>query len=142
MRGLQMKKEMSMRVDRLVDTNFLISRWRGGKKSSASAWLVANGGLVIGIPWMVKAEFLRGAEVAGHDRTVARDFLNRYPTIWPDDEMLEKYATIFAFLRKRNEMIGPHDLWIAVAALQCGVPLVSQNKAELERVPGLQVELY
>ena len=91
---------------------------------------------------MVKAEFLRGAEVAGHDRTVARDFLNRYPTIWPDDEMLEKYATIFAFLRKRNEMIVPHDLWIAVAALQCGVPLVSQNKAELERVPGLQVELY
>ncbi len=47
-----------------------------------------------------------------------------------------------AFLRKRNEMIGSHDLWIAVAALQCGVPLVSQNKAELERVPGLQVELY
>lgn len=131
-----------MHVDRLVDTNFLISRWREGEKSPASTWLVANGDLVIGIPWIVKAEFLRGAKVAGHDLAQVRNFLNRYPTIWPNDQALELYASLFPTLRRNNAFIGPHDLWIAVAALQCRVPLVTRNKAEFEQVPELLVETY
>ncbi|MFM8984342.1 MAG: type II toxin-antitoxin system VapC family toxin, partial [Spartobacteria bacterium] len=64
-----------MRVDRLLDANFLISRWRQGERSAAASWLNANGDLVLGISWIVKAEFLRGAEVAGHDREAIKDFL-------------------------------------------------------------------
>jgi predicted nucleic acid-binding protein len=125
-----------------VDTNFLIARWRGGVKSPASEWLLANEGLILGIPWIVKGEFLRGTEIAGHDSASARAFLKRYPTIWPNEESLEMYASLFAYLRKRNQLIGPHDLWISVAALQCRVPLVTRNQAEFGRVPGLQIEAY
>jgi predicted nucleic acid-binding protein len=129
-------------VDRVIDTNFLISRWREGKKSPASAWLLAHPDLSLGIPWIVKAEFLRGAAVAGHDRQEVRAFLTRYPTVWPNEESLEIYADLFAAMRKSNSLIGPHDLWIAVAALQCGVALVSRNSAEFGKVPELQVERY
>jgi tRNA(fMet)-specific endonuclease VapC len=131
-----------MRVDRLLDANFLILRWRQGERSAAANWLNANGDLVLGISWVVKAEFLRGAEVAGHDREAIKDFLKRFPTVWPVDETLEIYASLNAALKKRNELIGPHDLWIAACALQKSVPLVSNNKIEFERVPGLALEYY
>ena len=131
-----------MRVDRLLDTNFLISRWRQGPRSAAANWLTTNGDLVLGISWIVKAEFLRGAEIAGHDREAIKDFLMRFPTVWPVDETLEIYASLYAVLQKRNELIGPHDLWIAASALQKSVPLVSRNKMEFERVPGLVLESY
>jgi predicted nucleic acid-binding protein len=131
-----------MRVDRLIDTNFLISRWRDGEGGAAAAWLKTNGDLVLGIPWIVKAEFLRGAEIAGHDRQSIRDFLKRFPTVWPDEETLEIYASLYSALKKRNELIGPNDLWIGASALQKSVPLVSKNKAEFQRVPGLSLEGY
>ncbi len=131
-----------MNVDRVIDTNFLISRWRKGKKSPAAAWLLAHPELSLGIPWIVKAEFLRGAAVAGHDLHEVRVFLTRYPTIWPNEESLEIYANLFAVLRQRNALIGPHDLWIAVAALQCRVALVTRNIDEFGKVPELQVERY
>jgi tRNA(fMet)-specific endonuclease VapC len=131
-----------MRVDRLLDANFLISRWRQGERSAAATWLNTNGDLVLGISWIVKAEFLRGAEIAGHDREGIKDFLTRFPTVWPVDETLEIYASLYTALKKRNELIGPHDLWIAACALQKAVPLVSRNKTEFERVPGLALESY
>jgi tRNA(fMet)-specific endonuclease VapC len=131
-----------MRVDRLLDANFLILRRRQGERSAAANWLNANGDLVLGISWVVKAEFLRGSEVAGHDREAIKDFLKRFPTVWPFDETLEIYASLYAALKKRNELIGSHDLWIAACALQKSVPLVSNNKIEFEHVPGLALEYY
>jgi hypothetical protein len=50
-----------MRVDRVLDTNFLIARWREGEGGPASVWLKANANLILGIPWIVKAEFLRAS---------------------------------------------------------------------------------
>ena len=50
-------------VDRLLDTNFLISRWREGRNSPAAKWLRDNADLAVGLPWIVKGEFLRGAAV-------------------------------------------------------------------------------
>jgi len=131
-----------MRVDRVLDTNFLIARWREGEGGPASVWLTANANLILGIPWIVKAEFLRGAEIAGHDRQAIRDFLKRFPTVWPDENTLEIYASLYSSLKKRNELIGPNDLWIAASALQKLVPLVSKNKIEFQRVPGLLIEGY
>ena len=131
-----------MRVDRVLDTNFLIARWREGEGGPASLWLKANASLILGIPWIVKAEFLRGAEIAGHDRQGIRDFLKRFPTLWPDEDTLEIYASLYSTLKKRNELIGPNDLWIAASALQNSVPLVSKNKIEFQRVPGLPLESY
>ena len=40
-------------VDRLLDTNFLISRWREGRNSPAAQWLRDNADLAVGLPWIV-----------------------------------------------------------------------------------------
>jgi predicted nucleic acid-binding protein len=129
-------------VDRLLDANFLISRWRDGEKSPAAKWLRANADLVVGLPWIVKAKFLRGAAVAGHQRCEVREFLDRFPVAWPDDGTLDLYAAQFAKLRAVNALPGPHDLWIAVSALQVGIPLVTRNTVQFGKIDGLQLESY
>lgn len=129
-------------VDRLLDANFLISRWRDGEKSAAARWLKANPDIVVGLPWIVKAEFLRGAAVAGHDPHQVHAFLDRFPVTWPDDQTLDLYAVQFAKLRAINALPGPHDLWIAASALQHQVPLVTRNTAQFEKIEGLRLESY
>jgi hypothetical protein len=68
-------------VDRLLDTNFLSSSWRGGRNSPAAKWLRGNAYLAVRLPWIVKGEFLRGAAVAGHQLREVRAFLDRFPAI-------------------------------------------------------------
>lgn len=129
-------------VERLLDTNFLISRWRDGGKSAAARWLDANPDLVVGLPWIVKAEFLRGAAVAGHNPGEIREFLDHFPVAWPDDQTLEIYAVQFAKLRAVNALPGPNDLWIAASALQHRVPLVTRNTAHFGKIERLRLEAY
>ena len=45
-------------------------------------------------------------------------------------------------LRQQNLLIGANDLWIAAAALAEGIPLVTNNAAPFNRVPGLRVVGY
>ena len=129
-------------VDRLLDASFLISRWRDGQKSSAAKWLRANSDLVVGLPWIVKAEFLRGVAVAGHQRREVRELLDRFPVAWPDDGTLDLYAGQFAKLRAVNALPGSHDLWIAVSTLQVEIPLVTHKTVQFAEIDGLQLESY
>jgi len=50
------------------------------------------------------------------------------------------YGAVRAALQKAGKLIGNNDLWIAAHALALGVPLVSNNLHEFERVPGLKLE--
>jgi len=50
------------------------------------------------------------------------------------------YGDVRAALQKAGKPIGNNDLWIAAHALTLGVPLVSNNLREFERVPGLKLE--
>lgn len=131
-----------MKVDRLVDTNFLVDHWRRGKTSAAAAYARIHSEDSLAISWIVKAEFLRGAEIARHALPEVQSFLGRYPTHWPDEELLTIYAQLFADLRRKNRLLGGHDLWIAASALRLGVPLVTRNTREFGQVPGIQLDPY
>lgn len=131
-----------MIVDRLLDTNFLVQRWRSGENSPASRWLNAHPQARLGISWIVKAEFLRGAHIARHAVLEVYAFLERYPTHWPDEDLLAVYARLFADLRRKNQLLGTHDLWIAASALRLNVPLVTRNTREFGKVDGLALDPY
>ena len=80
--------------------------------------------------------------MAKHDEGRVHSFLDRHKTVWPDDGMLDLYARTYATLVRSNQLIGPHDLWIAAAALQHDLPLLTRNTSEFRRVPGVQVVEY
>ena len=56
------------------------------------------------------------------------------------DDAAMHYAEIRADLKKRGEMIGANDLFIAAHARAMGLTLVTNNVAEFERVRGLSLE--
>jgi len=51
-----------------------------------------------------------------------------------------RYARIRDHLERAGQVIGGNDLMIAAIALTHGLTLVTNNGAEFQRVPGLQVE--
>jgi predicted nucleic acid-binding protein len=131
-----------MRVDRLVGTDFLIDRWRHGEASDASAYARAHQEDSLAISWIVKGEFLRAAAIAGHDSPALLEFLSRYPTHWPDEEVVVGYARLGVMLRGRNLILGAADLWLAASTLRLGVPLVTRDTTSLGKVPGLKLDPY
>lgn len=126
----------------LADTNFLIRCWRDASQPERLRHLSKYLDSEIRLVWIVRAEFLRGAVVAGHDFVRVNEFLSRHITLWPDEDTLTLYAQTYATLSRINQMIGPHDLWIAAAALQYQLPLLTQNVNEFRRVANLRVVDY
>jgi tRNA(fMet)-specific endonuclease VapC len=129
-------------MEYLVDTTFLIRRWREGATSCEQRFIDSHGDAVVGMPWVVKAEFLRGAMLADHPAAEVAAFTGRFRVVWPDEDTVTLYASTYASLVRQNQMIGPYNLWIAVSALQTGLPLLTRNVAEFQRVAGLIVEDY
>jgi tRNA(fMet)-specific endonuclease VapC len=60
---------------------------------------------------------------------------------WPTAAVI-RYAAVRAYLELRGSRIGELDLLIAVHALHEDLPLVTNNRAEFRRVPGLKVETW
>ena len=56
-----------------------------------------------------------------------------------DEEDADHAADIRAFLKRRARPIGPYDILIAAQARRHGAALVTLNRREFERVPGLIV---
>jgi tRNA(fMet)-specific endonuclease VapC len=54
-----------------------------------------------------------------------------------DHETSVAYARLKSRLRKQGQALADNDLWIAALAVRHSVPLVSNNRAHFERVPGL-----
>lgn len=54
-----------------------------------------------------------------------------------DHETSVTYAALKTRLRRQGQILADNDLWIAALAVRHSVPLVSNNRAHFERVPGL-----
>ena len=56
-----------------------------------------------------------------------------------DDDAAAEYGTIRSGLERAGTPIGAMDLMIASHAVSQGLPLVTNNRREFERVPGLRL---
>lgn len=72
-------------------------------------------------------------------RELLRELCDWVPALAVDDAVAERYGALRATLEQRGRPIGNNDLWIAAHALALGIPLVSNNEREFDRVPGLKV---
>ena len=73
-------------------------------------------------------------------RTAFVEFvLNHFPALSFTDVTARVHAQLFADLQRKGKMIGAHDLIIASTALLHDFPVLTHNRNEFERVPGLTV---
>ena len=91
---------------------------------------------------ITKSELLYGVEVSPRreqDATALRAFLPHVEVLEFPDAAATHYAEIRADLKKRGQMIGANDLFIAAHARTLGLRLVTNNTAEFGRVKGLML---
>ena len=74
------------------------------------------------------------------NRQALADFLSTVRVAPVDEQVVETYAEVRAYLEASGQRIGPHDTWIAAHSLALGLPLVTNNTREFSRVPELVVE--
>ena len=65
------------------------------------------------------------------------DFLSEVRILPVDEQVVETYGDVRAYLEASGQRIGPHDTWIAAHALALELPLVTNNTREFSRVPEL-----
>jgi predicted nucleic acid-binding protein len=130
-------------MDFLTDATYLIDLWRErGTEGPATQFALSHAGATFAVPWVAKAEFLRGALHAGVGEDRIEGFLGSLLTVFPAEATLRVYAELYGRLRRANCLVGPHDLWLAACSLDTGVPLLTRNTDEFRRVPGLVTVSY
>jgi tRNA(fMet)-specific endonuclease VapC len=92
---------------------------------------------------ITKSELLTGVEVSPRrmqDATALQAFLPHVEVLEFPDDAATHYAQIRADLKKRGQMFGANDLFIAAHARSLGLRLVTNNTAEFGHVSGLTLE--
>jgi Predicted nucleic acid-binding protein, contains PIN domain len=82
------------------------------------------------------------ADVRAKRSAFVEGILERFPLLSVDLACARAHAQIWAELRRAGTIIGPHDLWLAATCVAHGLTMVTANIRELERVPGLTVEVW
>ena len=57
-----------------------------------------------------------------------------------DEQVVETYGYVRAYLEANGQRIGPHETWIAAHALALELPLVTNNVWRFSRVPELAID--
>ncbi len=128
----------------LIDTSILIEHERG--RLDLEPHVRRHGVEDLYLSVITASELLHGVHRARDAGTRARRaawveaIFGRFPLLPVGFSTARSHALIQADLAARGRLIGPHDLWLAAAALTHGLTLITGNGREFDRVPGLMVE--
>lgn len=70
---------------------------------------------------------------------IFRQFLGAYPILGLSDPVMERFAELRAYLRRRGQLIPDFDLLIAATALHHQLTLITFNRRHFKRIPELKL---
>jgi tRNA(fMet)-specific endonuclease VapC len=127
----------------MLDTCFLIDyqrEVRTQRHGAVAAFLESHAQSRLQISTIAWGEFLAGFNDEDHPFVAfARDRLDVLD-LTPD--VASVYRAQFRWLKASGDLIGANDLWIGCHALARGIPLVSRNQSDFQRIPQLCVLTY
>jgi predicted nucleic acid-binding protein len=130
-------------MDLIADTTVLIDIWRFRKKRSRIRDLVEKAGdSSLAVPWIVQAEFTRGARHQGISREEIARFLAGFLLVALDQSVIDAYCELWVVMAKKGKPVDYPDLWIAAHALTRPAPLLTRNPRHFQNIPGLEVLGY
>ena len=125
----------------MLDTNIVIYTIKNRPASARKAFMRHEGRMCISsVTW---GELVYGAESSSEPERNLTDiegFAARLETVPFDISAATHFGQLRAELYKAGKPIGPYDMMIAGHARALGLVLVTNNRKEFERVPGLRVE--
>ena len=99
----------------------------------------------VGISAITASELLHGVECAKKEKTrmerseFVEGILKIFPVFSFGVEAAREHARIWAYLKNKGQMIGPHDLLIAATALSLKFSLATLNISEFKRIKNLKI---
>jgi tRNA(fMet)-specific endonuclease VapC len=126
----------------LLDTNACI-RILNGSSPAVAARLQATSPAEVRLCSVVKAELIYGARKSARVEDNLRLLLRFFAPLVSlpfDDRCAEEAGLIRLDLERSGRPIGPSDLLIAATARANDLVLVTHNRREFERVPGLRID--
>ena len=123
----------------LLDTNAVIELLKGTPRFQKR--LMEYEPEDFGLSAIVLHELFYGAFKSRHvQANLARVEGLRFPVVALDSEAARRSGEIRAHLAKAGTPIGPLDVLIAGQALSRSLTVITHNRGEFDRVPGLRVE--
>lgn len=100
------------------------------------------------ISFITMSELLTGASLAKStsDRIKRKAFvesiLSNIPVLNLNEEIARTYADICAYMLKSKNSLkrNAHDLQIAATAIHYGYPVLTRNREDFQKIPGLIIE--
>lgn len=127
-----------------IDTTFLIDlqreRAEGQNDGPAHRFLLDDPSRELHLSTTALGEFSEG--FADPDHPVLRAVRELHVLLAIDEATALVYGALVRRLRASGRLIGTNDLWIAAASVRHGIPLVTANPREFNRVEGLEVVEY
>ena len=131
-----------------LDTCFLVDLLREAKRGEpgpATTFLRAAETETIGISVFVACELRAGAQLSRRSPSEL-DNVERLCRLlhvdYPDERFAPAYGVLFEQLAIARQQISTMDLLIATTATVAGAPLVTRNRKDFSRVPGLKIIEY
>jgi len=130
-------------MDLIADTTVLIDVWRFRKKRPRIQDLIEKAGEhSLAVPWIVQAEFTRGALHQGISRDEISRFLAGFLLLTLEQSIIDSYCNLWVVMAKRGKPVDYPDLWIAAHAITRESPLLTRNPKHFQDIPGLEVLAY
>lgn len=124
----------------LVDADWIINALAGRHDAVATLRQLAPEGLAVS--WITVGELYEGALASPNPRghlASLRRFLSPFRKLNPSDPIVERFAGIRFFLRRRGEVIPDFDIVVGATALHHDLTLLTRNARHLGRVPSLRL---
>ena len=124
----------------VVDTDVVSFLFKNHSLAPVYQAILAGRPLAISLITLAEIEYGMEAKNWGAARRdLMRRFLNRFTLLLPDTDTARAWARTKSGCEKRGRPIKFADAWIAAAALQLNVPLVTHNASDYRAVEKLTV---
>jgi len=128
----------------ILDSTFLVDFEREKKKrieGPATNFLREHLEKRFCITFTIAGELAAGKSL-GKQRFAWNQFVQPFRIIESSSDIAWEFGNIYRHLQSRGQLIGANDLWIGATGLSHRLPVVTRNKREFSRIPGLTVIGY
>ena len=131
---------MDSRTPAVVDTDVVSFLFKNHSLAPAYQAILADRALAVSLITLAEIEYGMEAKNWGATRReLMRRFLTRFTLLLPDTEAAHVWARIKRGCETKGRPITFADAWIAAAALQLNVPLVTHNARDYRAVERLTI---
>lgn len=124
----------------LLDTDWIIQALAG--REPALRTLRRLEGARIYVSYIAVGEIYERAFVSANPQAhmvTFRQFLSPYHLLTLTDPIMDRFAEMRAYLRRRGQLIADFDLLIGATAIQHDLTVLTFNRRDFERIPDLKL---